>query len=712
MRLSKKFFISITAILLPVLFLFGLGLSSYFRGVLEERIHHELSNTRDMLQDQLEIGVNSSIKTHLRTIAEIQYRMAEYLHNQYEMGRLSEEEAYRQMRNLMLDADYAKVGTTGYLAGVSSSGLLTIHPKSEGADITGASFWPQVKVILNSPRQEGYFLYDWKNTGEEVAREKAAYIKYFEPWDLILWASSYKEEFDEIVNIRDFKKTIGKLRIDETGYAFVVDKDANLLIHPFSEGENMNSVDYIREMITRGEGMITYKQSTGGDHQGQEKLVYFGTVEETGWIVGVGTFFSEAFAILGAIRLVLTLVFSIAILLILGITFILTRQITRPLEKLKTVLHDLLEGEGNLTLELGVQSRDEIGDISQSFDQFLQHLREIMINLQKVSHGSSKIGSRLSTLAEQNSDTLESLNHQVSEMKGDFHQRKDDLDGTTKAVDSVNQQLSGLSTEIDDQAAAINESSATIEEISASIDNVQRIAEDRTSGMKTVVEAIEDGGSKVEETDNIIREISSNADQMAEAISIINDIADNTNLLAMNAAIEAAHAGDAGKGFAVVADEIRKLSETTSENARNISSALEHVIERVGQAKRVSALSGEAFSSLDKEVRQVTSAFQEITLSMGELSTSSGEILKAIQQINETTDDIRNKASIMVDGTNDVTQSVFRVNDSFSHMNETLVDISAGLEQIQQAVHQLAQLSVKNEGNLGTMNTELDKFTT
>ncbi len=712
MKLRNKFFFSLTATLVAVLLLFGWGLSFFLQKVLEQRIREELSNTRDMLQDELALGIQSSIKTHLRTVAGTQYALADYLYGRMAAGELAEEEAYGRLRALLLDEEFGRVGETGYLAGVSSQGDLTIHPKSEGANITGASFWPKVEEVLKTDEQAGFFFYDWKNKGEEVAREKAAYVRYFEPWDLILWVSSYTSEFAGLVDVSDFRATINELVIGESGYAYVMDNQGTLLIHPTSEGKNIGERSHIREILEKGSGHISYKQTTGDDNRGRRKLVYYGRVDETGWIVAAGAYYDEIFALLGIIRIVLGAFIGVSALIILGITFGLVNQITRPLRKLQEVLRDLLEGEGDLTISLEIQSRDEIGSIAQAFDHFLAHLRGVMVSLQRVSHGNSKIGYQLSSHAEDNSRTLNDTTRQVEAMKEDFLKIKEDLRGSSQAVDTVNQKLSGLSTEIEDQAASINESSATIEEISASISSVQRIAEDRTAGMKSMVETIEEGGAKVEDTDTIIREISSNADQMAEAISIINDIADNTNLLAMNAAIEAAHAGESGKGFAVVADEIRKLSETTSENARNISFALEHVIEKVGEAKKVSTQSGEAFSSIDQEVRQAREAFQEITSSMGELSTSSGEILKAIQQINETTEDIRNRAAGMVEGTEDVTKRIFRIDDGFSHISDSLETASAGIVQIQGAVEDLAELSVKNQENLESMDAELDKFST
>ena len=176
-----------------------LGMTVYFNieHMLVQKSEQDLKRTTMLVLNLAEFNVQSSIRSHLQAIAEKTRSIVAYEYRQFQEGKYSKGEAYQRFYNLMHDPDFGRIGETGYIAGVSSTGVLTIHPKSEGVDASSFEFMQKAVKMKN-----GYLEYLWKNTGEETEREKVGALAYFEPWDLIIWASSYKEEF-----LRSFRST-------------------------------------------------------------------------------------------------------------------------------------------------------------------------------------------------------------------------------------------------------------------------------------------------------------------------------------------------------------------------------------------------------------------------------------------------------------------------------------------------------------------------
>ena len=256
-----------------LLIIVGISLFLYFqlRSFLQDNINNELQTKNKSIVEMIKTTTDATIKTHLRTIAEKNRELVELFYAKATQGEMTEEQAYEEVRAILLDPQYGKLGETGYLAGVTTQGVLTIHPKSPGVDASGFEFMQEAMAMKN-----GYLEYMWKNKGEETERAKAGWLSYFEPWDIMVWASSYKSEFTSLINPQDFEETILQMSFGESGYAYIMDSDGNLIIHPEQEGENIyNSRDsngryFIREICEKKNGIISYPwQNEGEDKIGR-----------------------------------------------------------------------------------------------------------------------------------------------------------------------------------------------------------------------------------------------------------------------------------------------------------------------------------------------------------------------------------------------------------------------------------------------------------
>lgn len=226
----------------------------------------------------------------------------------------------------------------------------------------------------------------------------------------------------------------------------------------------------------------------------------------------------------------------------------------------------------------------------------------------------------ISTHSEENHETARRLRLDVTE--------------GSSAVEEIRATIDSLNRQVKDQLRAVETTSEAMAEIDTALQNVFTIASERLEDTETLVRVTHLGRTKVNETDTVIRNVSGKVKDVSDLITVINAIASKTNLLAMNAAIEAAHAGDAGRGFAVVAEEIRNLATSTSENSKTISTTLKELVDQINEATETSHSSGEAFREIDSGVGNVTDSFREINRLTSEISDRSGKVVESARELN------------------------------------------------------------------------------
>jgi len=202
-----------------------LFIETHVKSGLDSEIIHTISAVKKSMGGLEDIA----IKNYLRGITEKDKDVVASLYGRFEKGEFSKVALWQKVSEIILSK---KIGVTGYVAGVSSNGILTIHPKAKGADISKTSFWPKVEALLKNEAKSGYLEYDWKNPNEDKARKKAGYITYFEPMDLILWATSYKAEFAQFIKSEDMHDAILAMKIGQDGYPYVFNYKGDMIIHP------------------------------------------------------------------------------------------------------------------------------------------------------------------------------------------------------------------------------------------------------------------------------------------------------------------------------------------------------------------------------------------------------------------------------------------------------------------------------------------------
>jgi uncharacterized coiled-coil DUF342 family protein len=251
-------------------------------------------------------------------------------------------------------------------------------------------------------------------------------------------------------------------------------------------------------------------------------------------------------------------------------------------------------------------------------------------------------------LIKEDRETIENLNMNLGSQ----------VEKSLEFMKGINGLIETLNLQIERQASAIEESSAAIEEMMATINNTASMAQKRQNAIQELVDNVQQGRASMKETIEAVEIISRGVEGVGSTIKVIGSIAANTNLLSMNAAIEAAHAGEAGMGFAVVAGEIRRLSETTRENSRNIAHTLTGIVDGIKTTTVRSSATDALINTMAEEISGFAGTMTELINSLGELSIGSGEITSALVHLREHAEAIKDGYHDMMNKTQDLEESM------------------------------------------------------
>ncbi len=368
--LRSRIFASFLLALLPVLIFIVAAIEILLVPAIGADVRQDLANSTRLLKESIQTGAAVAVRSHLKAIAEKNTEIVAYHFNRVVQGHLSREDAVKRIRAILLSQ---RIGTTGYIYCIDSQGIAVIHPSAgvENTDNTGFAF-----VREQIRRKQGYIEYSWQNPGEKTARSKALYMTYFEPLDWIVSASSYRSEFDELVNIDDFRDMVLSLRFGKSGYAYVVNQEGDTLIHPQLSDYNALRqsdlpADFLQTMIETGSGSIEYDWQNPDETKPRKKIAVYEAIPEYGWIMVSSSYLEEVMhPVLLAQKVAYLATFFLLIAAALA-SYYLSGRITRPVEAMILQL-DNNKNNGHLSHDpLTVTTDDELGRLGREFNRFL-----------------------------------------------------------------------------------------------------------------------------------------------------------------------------------------------------------------------------------------------------------------------------------------------------------------------------------------------------
>jgi methyl-accepting chemotaxis protein len=431
--------------------------------------------------------------------------------------------------------------------------------------------------------------------------------------------------------------------------------------------------------------------------------------------IGVATLtFTDSFARVevAAITSQLATIGAIILGVIFIVLFLVTGSVIAALKTLAKFLQGLAEGEGDLTARIQSKSRDEVGDVAHYFNSFIDKLKNIIVIVKGSAANLASQKEDLVSNTEETASAAAQITTNVDSIKGQIERLDRETESVSSALERIMATANGLNESTGTQASAVEETMASVTQMIAQLKNVAMVVGGKKQAAEALAGTIELSGQAIANATQASKEIATLAEGIVEMSSVINNISSQTNLLSMNAAIEAAHAGDSGKGFAVVADEIRKLAETSSDSSKQIAKLVKDIFGKVEIAAKASIESEKTFDTLRTETASTIKALEEINSSTQELSLGGEQIIQATTELNEVTMTVK-MATVEMRGTvRQVTDSALQVAGLSTQVAKGMTEIATGVSEIASATNYLQSVSQKVAAETDSLKAETGKFKT
>ncbi len=388
----------------------------------------------------------------------------------------------------------------------------------------------------------------------------------------------------------------------------------------------------------------------------------------------------------------------------------LARSIVKPLDETTQALEEISSGKGDLSKRLKKKESNEIGRMIDSYNNFQDSLNGMLLQIVKSAGALDSTGKRLSENMFEYASAVEEIVSNIGSINKQVKNQSHSVDESSRAVSDIHRKIEKLGSVIVDQSSSITESSAAIEQMTGNIAAVSKNM-DTLSGFFRELQGFSDEGKvKIANVMDQVKNISQKSEALQEANTIIAGIAAQTNLLAMNAAIEAAHAGDSGRGFSVVADEIRKLAEQSAVQSKTIGVSLKEVLGSINSVVDTTSETEKTFEKVIGHVKLIGPLETQVKEALVEQRTGSSQILEALSAMNQITLDVTDGSRDIKVSSDLLVREIETLNRITGEVTGSMGEIESGVRRIQNTTSSGEELVTENEASIQEVLNETSRF--
>jgi methyl-accepting chemotaxis protein len=373
-------------------------------------------------------------------------------------------------------------------------------------------------------------------------------------------------------------------------------------------------------------------------------------------------------------------------------------------------LENLSSEQKDLTKRISICSVDELGTIAGMVNEFSEHLSGGIKEIKNRKNELSSVGNRMEENAISMANSIGKISTAVEQVLVKTQGQMESASTSSLAVKRISEQIISLEESIYTQTSSITQASAAVEEMVGNISSIGSVTEKMAAQFKTVGEASNEGSRIQKENGERIREIVKESQALQDANRIIATIAANTNLLAMNAAIEAAHAGEAGKGFAVVADEIRKLAVNSAAESRKIGVELKQIAATIEKIVLDASVTENAFNEVSNRIDETEKLVLEVDNAIREQKTGASEVIESLRVMNELSMKVKDGSQQMDKSSKDMVQEINELQGSSGEIESSMEEISGGIKNINSGAQEVSTLAVATHTSIEKISDIADSF--
>lgn len=512
---------------------------------------------------------------------------------------------------------------------------------------------------------------------------------------------------------------ITKSTLSDNSFTYAIDSQGNIIAHPDSEKIMKNFFnmsdeesgykgykEMTQKMILAQTGSAIIKDS----ERNMTNRVFYCPIYHTDWSLAIAISSDEINSTARKSAFQISQISIIIAILLLIITATYMTLLAHPLHLLKNAIIEIASGDADLTKKIDVKTKDEVGDVVSGFNTFTDNLRHIIKRLKESKDKLSMVDLDMATTTSATSSSIKDIIVNISNVSSKISLQGDSVEQTAGKVNQIADSIEGLNQLIETQSSGVTEASAAVEEMIGNIISVTRSTEHMVNSFSELEKNTNSGIEKQSHVNEQIMRIQAQSKALMEANKVISKIATETNLLAMNASIEAAHAGDAGRGFSVVADEIHVLSETSSKQSKRIRDELSNIQESIEAVVRSSAEAQNSFQSVTSQIHETDQLVQQIKAAMEESEIGSHQITDVLKMMNDSTSEVRKASGSMSQGNKDILNQIEHLQSATEDIKNSVTHMTTSANQINDNGQTLIEISHVMQDSIAKIGSQIDLF--